>query len=161
MPKPSLLISIVCMTLCISAAARQSRYPLLLDGQQRTAWSFTLQHGTATLTGICVVRQLEASLAGSVVNEFGVKAFDFTVENGRVRLTNVFRPLDRWYVRRILRADISLLTASSPKAAGRRRTLIEAQPDSIILINHRRGITYRFHRIETAETSHLFTLLTP
>lgn len=135
------------MALCLNAAARQSRYPLLLDGQQRAAWNFTIQHGTAALTGICVVRQLEASLVGSVVNEFGVKVFDFTVENGRIRLANVIHPMNRWYIRRVIRSDLSFLTASKAKPVGRRRTLFSAQPDSIILVNQRRGITYCFLRM--------------
>ena len=147
MPKLSRWISIFCLICGLNAAAQQ-HYPLLLNGQQRAAWNFTLQRGTMTLTGICIVRQLDESLAGSVVNEFGIKAFDFTVKNDRIRLTNVFAPMDKWYIRRVLRADLSLLTCTKPTSPSRRRTLIAAQPDSIVLINHRRGLTYRFLRID-------------
>ena len=47
----------------------------------------------------------DGQTAGTIVNEFGVKAFDFIIDNGKVRIFNVIKPLNRWYIRKVLRKD--------------------------------------------------------
>lgn len=146
MTKLSLWISTLVSAACLTAAA-QTSYPLLLDGQERAVWAFTLDRRELTMTGICIVRQGAEGVAGTVVNEFGVKAFDFTVRKGRLKLRNMAQPINRWYIRRTLRSDLRCLVAPQPRSVGRRRTLTLSLPDSIVLLNKRFDITYRFQRI--------------
>ena len=146
MPKLSLWISILLLAVCQTAAS-QASYPLLLNGQERAVWAFALERREVALTGICVVSQGEAGLAGTVVNEFGIKAFDFTVRNGRMKLLNMAQPINRWYIRRTLRSDLRCLVAPEPRSPGRKRSLSLSLPDSIVLHNKRFDITYRFQRI--------------
>jgi len=101
-----------------------------------------------SLTGICLVRQTEEGLAGSVVNEFGIRAFDFTCRNDKVRVMNVLPQMNRWYIRRLLRADLRLLAAGKAIEPGRRRQLACYQPDSLLLSNLKYHINYRFERIK-------------
>lgn len=145
MTRHLLWISLLC--LCRVSVQAQS-YPLLLNGEERASWNFTLERGTMTVTGICLTRQTEQGLVGSVVNEFGIHFFDFTCRNNRVKVSNVFPAMNKWYIRRVLRNDLKLLTANTPQSIGRRRQLTVNQPDSITLINHKRHLTYRFERLQ-------------
>lgn len=62
------------------------------------------------ITGICLIETaVDGSIVGTVVNEFGVKAFDMEYKNGKMRLKNVFKPIDKWYIRRTLRKDMQFL----------------------------------------------------
>ena len=146
MQRVLVLISILCALAWQGAAAQD--YPLLLAGSDHARWNFTLERGTLSLTGICLVRQTEEGLAGSVVNEFGIRAFDFTCRHDKVRIMNVLPQMNRWYIRRLLRADLRILAASKVIDPGRRRQLACHQPDSLLLSNLKYHINYRFERIK-------------
>ena len=78
---------------------------------QRAEYAVTLDFGRAHLTGICVVKRLDGALVGTVMNEFGIRAFDFRYDprGGGVKLSNPAALLDRWYIRRTLRRELALL----------------------------------------------------
>lgn len=117
------------------------------SGVGRATWNFTLQRKGMTLTGICLVRRTEQGVVGSVVNEFGVHYFDFTCKSSHVKLSNVFPAMDKWYIRRVLRRDLLLLTADHPVPTGRRRQLDLHLPDSLSLHNTKYDITYKFESL--------------
>lgn len=99
-----------------------------------------------TITGICLARQTDDGLVGSVVNEFGIHFFDFTCQNNRVKVSNVFPAMNKWYIRRVLRSDLRLLSADTGLKPGRRQLSIRL-PDSLSLKNKKYGITYSFERL--------------
>ena len=138
-------INLLLFVCCLSANAQNS-YPLLLSGEERAQWYFTLERGNMTITGICMARQTENGLVGSVVNEFGIHFFDFTCQNNRVKVRNVFPVMNKWYIRRVLRSDLRLLAADTALKPGRRHLTI-SQPDSLSLQNKKYGITYSFERL--------------
>ena len=43
-----------------------------------TEWTAEIHFARADFTGICVLRRTAGGAAGTVVNEYGVRAFDFT-----------------------------------------------------------------------------------
>lgn len=70
------------------------------------------------LSGILMVKKREGGMVGTLVNEFGIKAFDFEYNSAvkgrlgsgkRVKLIDVVRFMDRWYIRRVLRRDIDYM----------------------------------------------------
>ena len=69
------------------------------------------------VTGICVIDSVaDGGLVGTVINEFGAKAFDFTYNNkGKVKVLNVVAFLDKWYIRRVLRRDLAKILPTLPK----------------------------------------------
>ena len=76
------------------------------DTLVRSEYSVLMKVGKRELTGICIVETGEdGAMTGTLMNEFGVKAFDFTRQEGKTRIINVMGPLDKWYVRRRLRKD--------------------------------------------------------
>ena len=48
-------------------------------------------------------------IVGTVVNEFGMKAFDFIYDNKKVQLLNIVAFLDKWYIRKVLRKDLAFI----------------------------------------------------
>lgn len=79
-------------------------------------YNVAITFGSVSLSGICVVKRQEGRIAGSVVNEFGIRAFDFTMapDRRRIKLLNITTPLDRCLVRKAIRTDLrKLFTATS------------------------------------------------
>ena len=92
--------------------------------QNASAQSENMQYGMVMtargheVTGICVIESGQGgSLVGSVVNEFGVKAFDFIYDKGKTKVLNVIKPLNKWYIRRVLRRDLNNIL---PEVSGKK-----------------------------------------
>lgn len=107
----------------------------------------TLERGSMLLTAICIVRQTDEGVVGTVVNEFGLRAFDFTCKNNKVKVFNVMPMMDKWYIRKVLRTDLKVLTADHEVKLGRKRKLDLHLPDSMTLHDTRFGITYHFEQL--------------
>ena len=76
------------------------------DTVSRCEYSVLMKIGQREVTGICILETDEdGNIAGTMINEFGIKAFDFTCSGGKTRILNVMEPLDKWYIRRRLRKD--------------------------------------------------------
>lgn len=67
-----------------------------------------------SLSGIMVVKMSGDTLRGTVLNEFGVRAFDIECLPGRnkAKISNVIKPMNKWYIRRTLSKDIYRLLQS-------------------------------------------------
>lgn len=68
----------------------------------------------ASISGICVLVTDSSEVRGSLFNEFGITALDFTFlpSKNKVRLYSVMSALDHWYIRRILRRDLRQIVPS-------------------------------------------------
>lgn len=109
------------------------------------------------ITAICVL-EFHQGIVGTVVNHFGVKVFDFIYpdsgEKKKLRLLNVIKPLNKWYIRRVLRRDFTFILSSlfSPLSSiskprhvvNKRRRLEVAPTGQISVSNERYGIDYLF-----------------
>nr|WP_302688140.1 hypothetical protein [uncultured Prevotella sp.] len=61
------------------------------------------------LSGICMLIRDKDGYKGSIFNEFGISVLDFTYQpvTGKVKLENVIQLLDKWYIKRLLKQDLS------------------------------------------------------
>lgn len=102
-----------------------------------------------SISGLCIIRMEGDGGVMSVVNEFGIKAFDaiYTKKRDKVKLRNVIAPLDRWYIRKGIAKDMSLLFNPERKSV-RNRVLVREADSSITLTNRRFKITYHLRPIE-------------
>ncbi len=116
---------------------------------RRAEYAVTMDFGRAHLTGICVMKCIDGTIVGTLMNEFGIRAFDFRCDGsyGGTELSNLTGPLDRWYIRRTLRRDLRLLlqhadNGTPQRIRGRR---IELRGDGSLSLTHiRRGLTLVF-----------------
>lgn len=103
------------------------------------------------ITGICAMSQeADGSIIGTIVNEFGVKAFDFSFDGKKAKLHNVFQPINKWYIKKVVRKDIAFLlrniNAKEDKHEGK-RSISFSDDGEITLTNHRYKINYTFNRL--------------
>lgn len=58
------------------------------------------------ISALCIMEiAQEDNIIGTVVNEMGMKVFDFTLQRGKIKILNVIAPLNKWYIRKKLRKD--------------------------------------------------------
>ncbi len=135
-----LLISLSLATLSIQAQA------LTAQADSVTKYTMDISFGEAGFTGICLLRDNGTEIVGSAINEFGIKGFDFILDKqkGKVKLRNVVKFLDKWYIKRVLRADLALLLRESNTPRQMRKRKLDIVDGRIILENHRYHITYQF-----------------
>lgn len=142
-----LSISLMLVAYCATAACEQPCFPEE-EGESRQ-YAVLLQFGKVSLTGICIMKHVDGVIAGTMINEFGIRAFDFSFdrEDNRVKLSNIIGFLDRWYIRKTIRRDMTLLLGygNDELPVEVRRHIIEQREDqSIVMTNSEGNITYRF-----------------
>lgn len=130
-----------------SAAGPETFLPAEEGG--RAQYTVTIGWKQSRISGICIMKSLGGEIVGSLVNEFGIRAFDFRYDPRRevLKIENPIGFLDRWYIRKGLRSDLRILFRAAdgvlPCERGGRR--IERLDDgSLQLENRRRGLSYRF-----------------
>lgn len=143
-----LSISLMLWSLAAWASGGRNSFFPEIEGE-RMEYRVTLDFGRAHFSGICVMKCLHGEIVGTLMNEFGLRAFDIRYDphRGRVRLTNLLELLDRWYIRKTLRRDLTLLLRNGDsevplKLRGRR---IRRLDDGTLALNHiRRELNLKF-----------------
>ena len=84
-------------------------FPFARDESARYTVAITFKN--ASFSGICVVKNIGTQIAGTIVNEFGIRAFDFTMsqDRRRVKLLTVMKPLDKCLIRKAIARDLKRL----------------------------------------------------
>jgi len=92
-----------------------SPYIFPFNDNEPTRYTVAITFKNASFSGICVVKQKDDIIVGTIVNEFGIRAFDFTVSLDRkhVKLLNVMKTLDKCLVRKTIARDLRRLFSSS------------------------------------------------
>jgi len=134
------------------ALLAQAQWLVPLGPQQRYRVSITTEQ--AELSGICIIKADSAARQwrGTMVNEFGVHAFDFTLsqQRNKVKLQNVMQGLNRWYIKREISRDLQYLFQATPTECTSRNRSITLEGDTAIVLNNtRRNIIYHFQPLTT------------
>lgn len=146
MRKFLLLTSLLC--LCCAG------YGQLIGDRDGATQKYTveLSFRKTTVSGLCYVHNSEEEINGSLVNEFGIKFFDFQHKKNKKKtvLKNVIGKLNKWYIKRIVKADINfLLTNDSVPLSARNRTCTIEQ-GRVTLCNNKYNLTYKFNPLNEA-----------
>jgi hypothetical protein len=100
------------------------------------------------ITAICMMNiEDDGSVVGTVVNEMGVKAFDFTYANGKAKVINVLGPLNKWYIRMVLRKDFSFILSNidgGQDVVQKKRSMTFTPEGDIVVRNDKFNISYTF-----------------
>lgn len=74
-------------------------------------YSAAIETSRAYISGICIIQNNGTEARGSLFNEFGISALDFTynISSHKVKLHSVAKMLDKWYIKRVIRKDLSQL----------------------------------------------------
>ena len=119
--------------------------PFRFDKDGRGLYNLEMDLRGHSITGITVMQQEQEELRGTVVNQMGLKAFDFIYNDTKqkVELHNVIKMMNRWYIRRVLRRDLRFLFSHSSSANDRNHALVITS-DTVRLQNTRQNINYLF-----------------
>jgi hypothetical protein len=148
----SVLISL-CLLLCLSCSSlRQTgnNTPManLLHTGQISKYQVRIHTPHAEITGILILKHTNQEWRGSLMNEFGIKAFDFIASPENCRLQNTASFLDKWYIRKTIEGDLAFLFWKAPKGIKAKGKLVEVlSDDSFELKNTRHHINYLFQPI--------------
>ena len=78
---------------------------------ERARYSVQIDVKKAYISGICGMLFEDGKLKASVVNEFGFSAMDFEYDSqkDKVKIINIVKKLDHWYIKRVLKRDLRIL----------------------------------------------------
>ena len=103
------------------------------------------------ISNICVMKtEPDGSIVGTVVSQFGIKAFDFTYSQGKAQVLNLIAMLDKWYIRKVLRKDLTFILQNLPESKDvvkKKRKMTFLPNGDIDVVNEKYKIRYLFSRI--------------
>jgi hypothetical protein len=121
---------------------------VVADSTEIRQYDLMLEVGPQQLSGIFMMKMISPTeIIGTVINEFGLTAFDFEYNGKKTKLSNLPPFLDKWYIRKVLQADMSFFFSNLPKQKDVRKInrQITFSPDGEInMINIRFKIKYTF-----------------
>lgn len=109
---------------------------------------FRIETDRGSVSGIMIAHEDDETLRGSLVNEFGISAIDFSCcrASGEVRLLNVVSFLDKWYIKKVVRRDLGyclhLLYGTPGRESDRYET--EEIDDTLTVTDRKYRIRYTF-----------------
>lgn len=139
-------VSLLCMVAAASAQVRVGRSMIAADSSR--CYTMQLTFRNAEVSGICLLKECNGGLTGALMNEFGIKAFDFTYHKGKVKLAHVMSMMNKWYIRYTLRKDLACLLAATAPQQTKRHEVRLGDDGSLWLENKSHHITYYFKPIE-------------
>jgi hypothetical protein len=79
------------------------------NSTQKNEYRILITTPKANITGILIVKQINSAWRGTLINEFGLKVFDFVSTSKKCELVNVISFLDKWYIKMVISADIQYI----------------------------------------------------
>ncbi len=103
-----LSISIFLLSLLATPVMGQSKTVFPDSTGQKVKYNATIEMKKGYLSGVCMLVNDGENIKGCLFNEFGISALDFTYNPSRdkVKLVNVIKMLDKWYIRKVLKKDL-------------------------------------------------------
>lgn len=135
-PSVRLYLPFISLLLCLTVRLQaQTTFPSA-EGE-RAKYSAYIEMPKGYVSGICVLLKEEGVVKGSLFNEFGFTALDFTYnpERDKIKLHSVMKMMDKWYIRKVLKKDLRQVM----------KALMKGESE---YTNQRQHIVYRFHGIE-------------
>lgn len=105
------IVFVIFMLISIESANSQSAFPR--NNGDTANYEMQIDARGNFISGICMMVLDEDKIKCSIINEFGVSIIDFTynTEKDKVKLHYVFKTLNKWYLRRVLRRDLKRIIA--------------------------------------------------
>ena len=131
------LIFIELLLLLLPCCATESKeYNLLMNARGRE------------ITAICMMNvEDDGSILGTIVTEMGIKVFDFSYTDGKTKVMNVLASLNKWYIRKVLRKDLSFILSNidgGKDVVYKKRSITFNTDGDIVVRNDKYNISYIF-----------------
>lgn len=75
----------------------------------KVRYNATIEMSKGYVSGVCIMVNDEGIVKGSLFNEFGISAIDFTYDpdTKKVKLLSVIKMLNKWYIKKVLKKDLA------------------------------------------------------
>ncbi len=95
--------------LCPLPTKAQAIFPDSIGKKVR--YSALIEMPKAYISGVCILVRDFTEVKGSVFNEFGISAIDFSyhMKKDKVKIISVMNMIDKWYIRKVLKAGLRTL----------------------------------------------------
>jgi hypothetical protein len=115
----------------------------LRDDTNTNRYQASIQVRGNTITGICMLKKSDEGWRGTLINEFGVKAFDFIVTPAKCELLNTIAMMNKWYIRRTIAGDLYFLfEVDNPDVSFQTKTTrIEQDGALVISLKKKKSVT--------------------
>lgn len=145
------LLFVSLLLTAVFGAKAQARYVIDVPDTGRVEYRFDMEARGASITGIAIVKHVNDSIKGVLINEFGIKALAFAVSPDRqqVSLSQLMPMIDKWYVRRVLKSDIKFLFNATAGTKSGNYELVMTDDGGVSLTNTKYRITYTFTPIKS------------
>ena len=81
----------------------------LRDNENINRYQVSIQARGNNITGMCMLRKSDDGWQGTLINEFGIKAFDFIITPKKCKLLNTISMMNKWYIRNTIAGDLHFL----------------------------------------------------
>ena len=138
--------------------------PLLRDSVQKNTYRIVFSTEKMSISGIWIMKYMDNSWRGTMVNEFGMKMFDFICTPCACELKNVVAMMDKWYIKKTIAEDLLfILEIDHPKCkikknsalsndtltiSYKKKTLQRFANDEMVMHNKKRNLRYSFKKID-------------
>ena len=115
----------------------------LRDIENINRYQVSIQVRGNNITGMCMLKKSDEGWRGTLINEFGVKAFDFIVTSTKCELLHTISMLNKWYIRRTIADDLHFLVEiDNPNVSFQTKTTrIEQDGTLMISMKKKKSIT--------------------
>lgn len=145
-----LFLSLLCSVLTCSAELTTDTVG---NPKSVRRYSYEISMEKGHITGIMITKCDDGAIIGTLVNEFGVSALSFVYDakKHRMQLKDVMSMLDKWYIKRVLKADLTFclhILYDIPYTKKNNYILSVKEPE-ISITNPKRKLTYTFKPLDT------------
>jgi len=152
-----------------TAAARPSGFVVWTDDfrsdELKNSYRITLTTPKNTITGLCILKKNNDEWQGMLVNEMGIRAFNFIVTDEKCELLNVIPMMDKGYIKKTIAADLFFfIHIDNPEApfyqrlerfeqngfriVNYKKKQVVVRPDGAVrMINKRRNLQYELRKM--------------
>ena len=101
----------------------------------------TLKTPDNSITGIFNLKKNGNEWRGTLINEMGVRVFNFILTDEKCELLDVISMMDKWYIKKTIAADLYyLLNVDNPKASFRKQLERFEQGGNLVVNNKKKQI---------------------
>ena len=133
-----IFVSLTFLTAHFSTVNAQVRFPSFQG--EKAKYSAYIDMPQGYVSGVCVLFNEGTVIRGSLFNEFGITALNFSydIKKEKIKLYSVVKLMDKWYIKRILKKDLKQLM----------KCLQKGEP---VYQDEKYHITYSFSTLNTEE----------
>jgi len=119
--------------------------PQQRDSIQRNNYRIIIDTDNINISGFWIVKRVDETWSGTMINEFGFKMFDFTCTAKKCKLLNVVAIMDKWYIKKTIAGDVQfMLEIDNPEYKTGRKTDRQHINDSLTISYKKEKMLQRF-----------------